>query len=63
MGKKDKPIKVGPGRYEYRGYVIKSYGEYGTQKGVEWKAVNDNTGEIAFVDKSLHDIVKLIDKG
>ena len=61
MGKKEKPVKVGSGRYEYKGYVIKSYGEYGTPKGVEWKAINDNTGETMYTAKSLHEIVKMID--
>lgn len=60
MSKKEKPLKLAPGKYSYKGYTIKSYGSHRTTTGIVWKAMNSLTEQIEHTGASLHEVVGLI---
>lgn len=62
MAKKTKPIKLAPGKYAFKGYTIKSYGNYDKKDNIVWKAFNDETDQVEFAGSSLHEVTNLINQ-
>lgn len=62
MTKKVKPIKLSPGKYSFKGYVIKSYGSHSSKDSMVWKAVNEETDQVEYTGTSLHEVVNLINQ-
>lgn len=58
MSKKDKPIKIAPGKYWYKCHTIRSYG---TKPNMVWKAM-DEDDNIVHTGATLHEIVGMIDE-
>lgn len=59
--RKIKPIKVAPGKYSYKEYIIKSYG-YKEKGNLVWKAFSEETDELKHTGASLHEVVDLINR-
>ena len=62
MTKKTKPVKLAPGKYSFRGYIIKSHGSYSSKENMVWKAVNEETETVEYTGGSLHEVANLINQ-
>lgn len=62
MTKKEKPVKLAPGKYLFKGYAIKSYGSYSSKDNMVWKAANEETEAVEYIGGSLHEVVSLINQ-
>ena len=55
-------IKVGKGRYRYKGYKLYSYGYYAPDRCIWWEASDDETGCAVYYAHTKRELMGMIDK-